>query len=209
MNTNSYGGKKLRKAITVQTNDKNNPTARLEITGKIERFARILPSSVSLSGFPGKSIVRVVMITPMEKYPFSVTEAKALYGKNISFELDKATDPPEKGYVLRIENTRKEKGRYKDTIVLKTTSKIKPELKIKVYGNIFDLKSGPPVQNGQNLQKFLDSVKKEQQEKPKSGGAEVEQKAAPKDIKNFLEQLGKQGQGKQNQEKPKNPVTGQ
>jgi len=183
----------------------------LEISGKIEKFARILPASVSLSGPLGKPIVRVVMITPMEKYPFSVTEVKALDGKNILFSLDEATDPPEKGYVLRIENTKKEKGRYKDTIVLKTTSKMKPELEIKVYGNIYELKSGPPVQGEQNLQKFLDAVKKQQQKKANSGEVQVQQKATPKDFNEFLEQLGKQDQGKQKDPmtKQKNPMTGQ
>ena len=135
MNTKGYGGKKLRKTISVQTNDTKNSNAKLEISGQIEKFARILPASVSLSGPLGKPIVRVVMITPMEKYPFSVTEAKALDGKNILFELDEATDPPEKGYVLRIENTKKEKGRYKDTIVLKTTSAEPEKAEQEAMGN--------------------------------------------------------------------------
>jgi len=39
---------------------------------------------------------------------------------------------------LTVENLKKVGGRYSDTIYLKTDSKIKPEIKIRVYGNIFE-----------------------------------------------------------------------
>jgi hypothetical protein len=37
-------------------------------------------------------------------------------------------------YELEVENLRQTTGRYYDTIVLKTDSKVRPELKVKVYG---------------------------------------------------------------------------
>jgi hypothetical protein len=40
-------------------------------------------------------------------------------------------------YILTIENIKKEKGKYHDVIHLKTNNKIHPEIKIRVYGNIF------------------------------------------------------------------------
>jgi len=39
---------------------------------------------------------------------------------------------------LIVENLKKGKGHYYDTIYLKTDSKIKPEIKIRVYGNILE-----------------------------------------------------------------------
>ena len=201
MNTNGYGEKMLHKTVTVETNDKKNPLARLEIGGKIEKFATILPASVRLSGPLGKPIVGEVKIVPKGKYPFSLTEARALDGKNILFKLDEMTNQPEKGYVLHIENTKKDVGRYRDTIVLKTTNKLKPELEIRIYGNIFAPKSGPPVRGDQNLQKFLDAIKKQQQKNGKSGEAQGEKKSLSEDGRKVFEQLIKQ-----NQEKQKNPV---
>ena len=41
-------------------------------------------------------------------------------------------------YVLTVENLKKTKGRYVDTIKFKTDSKIRPEIKIYVIGNILD-----------------------------------------------------------------------
>ena len=184
----------LHKTVTVETSDKKNPVARLEISGKIEKFATIVPASVRLSGPPGKPVVGEVKIIPQEKYPFSVTEAKALDGKNILIKLEEVTKPPEKGYVLHIENTKKDAGRYRDTIVLKTTSKIKPELEIRVYGNIFDPNSKPTVHGDQNLQKFLDAIKNQQQKNAKDGGGQVEKKNPSVDGQKFFEQLIKQNQ---------------
>jgi hypothetical protein len=43
-----------------------------------------------------------------------------------------------KRYKLTVTNLKREKARYFDTIVLKTDSDVRPELKISVYGNIFD-----------------------------------------------------------------------
>jgi hypothetical protein len=42
------------------------------------------------------------------------------------------------GYILAVENQKKEAGRYRDTIHLKTDSKLKPEIKVNVYGNIYE-----------------------------------------------------------------------
>lgn len=178
---------------------------RLDISGKIDKFATILPEGVRLSGPLGTTIGGKVKIIPQEKYPFSITEVKALDGKNILFKLEETSDPQEKGYLLHIENTKKDAGRYRDTIVLKTSSELKPELQIRIYGNIFDPNSRPPVQKDQNLQKFLDAIKNQQQKTPSDGNGQEQTKNPSVDGKNFFEQLIKQNQQKQIEagEKPK------
>ena len=75
-------------------------------------------------------------ITPATKGLFHIVEAKAGSGKDISISLTEAKDPAGKTYILTVENRRKTKGRYHDTITLLTTSNIRKELTIPVYGNI-------------------------------------------------------------------------
>ena len=123
-------------------------------------------------------------------------------GKNVLYKLEEVNKPTEKGYVLHVENTKKDAGRYRDTIVLKTTSEIKPELEIRIYGNIFDPKAGPSVHGDQNLQKFLDAIKNQQQKNAKDGGGQVEGKNPSVDGQKFFEQLIKQNQ--QMQQNPAN-----
>ncbi len=183
----------------METSDKKNPVVRLEVAGEIEAFAKIVPSGVRLSGAPGTPVSGEVKIIPNEKYPFSITEVKAREGKDIVFKLDELSSETEKGYVLHIENTRKETGRYRDTILLKTTSTIKPELQVRVYGSIFDPNAGPPASQDKNLQRFLDAVKKQQEKKAESGEGQGEKKAVLGDGKTFFDQLIKQNQEKKKQ----------
>jgi hypothetical protein len=82
--------------------------------------------------------VSVVKIIPEAKYPFKIEEVRAQKGKDIRFELKPLKDQEHPGYELIVENLKKTKGRYSDAIILKTDSKIKPEIKIHVYGDILD-----------------------------------------------------------------------
>jgi len=79
-----------------------------------------------------------VKIIPKDKYPFTIKKAKATNTKNIAFTLEKTKSSEKMEYVLTVENLKKTKGRYADTIKLKTDSKIRPEIKIHVIGNILD-----------------------------------------------------------------------
>jgi hypothetical protein len=80
--------------------------------------------------------VVTVTIIPREKYPFKILDAKAINGKNIRYEFMERPAEEGKGYTLLIENTRKEKGGYHDTIYLKTDSPIKPQIRIRISGYI-------------------------------------------------------------------------
>jgi len=91
---------------------------------------------VSLNGEAGTEIKVSVKITPATKGLFDIVEAKADRGKDIRVTLTESKETDGKSYVLTVENRRKMKGRYRDTIKLLTTSSIRKELTIPVYGNI-------------------------------------------------------------------------
>ena len=93
--------------------------------------------------------VSTVKIIPEAKFPFKIVEVRAQKGKDIRLELKPLKDHEQAGYELIVENLKKTKGRYSDAIIIKTDSKVKPELKIHVYGDILDKprekkKPGPP-----------------------------------------------------------------
>lgn len=77
-------------------------------------------------------------IIPEEKYPFTIVEAVAKIGEDINYNLEEIKISKRSEYLLTVENLKKTKGRYFDVIILKTTSKIRPEIQIKVYGNIVE-----------------------------------------------------------------------
>jgi len=110
----------------------------LTIVGNVEQFVEIVPNRVVLSGIEGNPIQAKVKIIPKDKYPFTIKKAKATNTKNITFTLEKTKSSEKMEYVLTVENLKKTTGRYVDTIKLKTDSKIRPEIKIYVIGNILN-----------------------------------------------------------------------
>lgn len=151
MDTSGFGGKKLQKSATVFTNDPENSKVDLIIRGEVKEFATIKPNRVRMAGKVGDEVSSTVTVTPAEEFPFSVLEIKPLKEGNVKVEI--AEEPASeadsrKRYKVTVTNLKQEKARYFDTIVLKTDSEVRPELKISVYGNIFDPPPTPPKKEG-------------------------------------------------------------
>jgi ribonuclease HI len=106
--------------------------------GNVEKFVDIVPKRVVLRGVAGNPIKATVKIIPKDKYPFTIKKAGVTNTKNIAFTLEKTKSSEKMEYVLTVENLKKTKGRYADAVKLKTDSKIRPEIKIYVIGNILD-----------------------------------------------------------------------
>jgi len=135
--TAGFGGRKLKKNIRVETSDTDKPHFNLTVVGQVEKFVTISPKRVRLTGKPGTLIRITALIVPEKKYPFKIVSHRARDGKNIKYELTETEGASGKAYRLIVENLKGEKGRYHDVIYLKTDSKIKPELNVRVYGNIY------------------------------------------------------------------------
>jgi len=110
----------------------------LTVVGNVQNFVSIVPNRVVLRGFAGDPIKATVKVIPEDNYPFTIKDVKAINTNNIRFSLEKAEHLKKPEYVLSVENLKKDKGRYFDTIKLKTDSKIRPEIQISVIGNILD-----------------------------------------------------------------------
>jgi len=108
----------------------------LRISGQVEKVVSITPKKVRLTGYLENKISATVKIVPEKKFAFKVKSSKAEKGKKISFDLTETENSKTTEYLLKVTNLSKEKGRYFDTIVLETDSKVRPKIKIRVYGNI-------------------------------------------------------------------------
>lgn len=152
VNTTGWGGKKMAKTSHVLSNDPVNPKLDLVITGLVETFADIQPAGIlRLLAKVGEPVQKKILITPSEKYPFKILKARALKGQYITLELI-PQHPESKGYTLVVTNTRKDRGRYGDTVVLETDSPIKPKMEIRIYGDIRDPSPQPPALSHQDTE---------------------------------------------------------
>lgn len=107
----------------------------------MEVFAAIVPPRVILRGNAGTLIAKSVRIIPRKKYPFEITEVRALDGSHIRLDLKPADDKGQPGYVLSVENRKSDKGSYTDTVYLETTSRVRPRIDIRVSGYITETRS--------------------------------------------------------------------
>jgi hypothetical protein len=102
----------------------------------VERFVTIRPKHITLRGYTGDTIKASASLIPEKKYPFKILKVSAKDGKNIKFQLEEVELSANGAYELKVENLKQEAGRYYDTIILKTDSKIRPQLNVRVYGNL-------------------------------------------------------------------------
>jgi len=131
----------MKKTAGVYTNDKNRSQMGLVISGAVEKFVTIRPKHINLRGYAGDSVKALVSIIPEKKYPFKILKVNAKDGSNIKFELEEAELSANGAYELKVENLKQDTGRFYDTIILETDSKIKPQLTVRVYGNLRPRKS--------------------------------------------------------------------
>lgn len=116
------------------TNDPTQNPLLLQIEGNVEQFVDISPARVRMTGQAGDEVSAKVTIVPMEKYPFRILDAKPQKEGNIRVEVSE--EKGRKAYMLTVFNLKQEQARYYDTIVVKTDSRIRPELTISVYCNL-------------------------------------------------------------------------
>ncbi len=87
-----------------------------------------------MRGTVGDLVQSIVTIVPEKKYPFKILNLRAKDGKYIKYQLEETKESNTIAYRLNIENLKTEAGRYYDSIILETDSKIRPQLSVKVYG---------------------------------------------------------------------------
>ena len=108
----------------------------LIITGSVEKFVTIRPRRISLRGYSGDSIKASVSLILEKKYPFKILKVSAKDGRNIKFQLEEVELSDNGAYELKVENLKQSPGRFSDTIILETDSKIRPQISVGVFGNL-------------------------------------------------------------------------
>ena len=126
----------MRKTAGVYTNDKTRLQQDLVISGQVEKFVTIRPQNVNMRGFVGDPIKGTVTIIPEKKYSFKILNLSAKDGKYIKYQLEETKESDTTAYKLNIENLKTDAGRYYDSIILETDSKIRPQIDVRVYGYI-------------------------------------------------------------------------
>jgi hypothetical protein len=136
LSTRGYGGRKVSETVRIQTDDPAEPSIQVRITGQVEKFADIRPERVFLGGAQGKPLSAEVVITPSKQYPFTIKSIEARDGSFIRYEIKEGCKDSNSRCVIKVENTRTEKGRFGDILFIRTDSPLRPEMPIRIEGRI-------------------------------------------------------------------------
>lgn len=118
--------------MRVYTNDPRQAEFTLTMSGHVERFVEISPARLLLAGYVGETLNQLVTIRPTPQHPFTITNVRARDGVHLQLKLDQVEKGGVQEYVLLIENTKTDSGRYIDQIFLTTDSQLHPEIRLGV-----------------------------------------------------------------------------
>jgi hypothetical protein len=126
----------FNKKTKVRLNDPERPVLSLDMTGVAQPFIEIQPSHiVRLRGAPDDNLQGQVRFISHLPTPWKITE----YRTNIPDDIELTLKPelPDKVYVLKVRNKRRQAGAYAGLIELFTTSKQRPRLIVRVFGDLY------------------------------------------------------------------------
>jgi hypothetical protein len=128
--------RQFRKETRIRTNDPDRPEFALVFTGKAKPFIEIKPSHiVRLRGPQGDNLQGRVTFLSHLPGPFQIKDFRTNIPDKIDVNL-KAVQP-DREYVLEVKNKSPNPGPYAGLIELYTTSKERPRLIVRVFGEIY------------------------------------------------------------------------
>ena len=122
--------------VRIYSDDPNQLVREVAIAGMVEQIAEIQPKQVLMEGLQGEPLSAEVVIIPNPKYTFSIEGFETQEGRGLKCELKEPCAGGAERCVIKVESTQSEKGRFNDTIVVKTDNPFKPEILICVVRRI-------------------------------------------------------------------------
>ena len=120
----------------MRTNDPKQPVLTLTLSGKVEKFMEIRPAQAHLEGLVGVPLSVEIEILQNKEYPFTILGIETKRTDSIRAEVVAPCDTLTQRCILRVENLRTTKGRYAETITVRTNNAAKPSFPIPVVGII-------------------------------------------------------------------------
>ncbi len=129
------GGETVDYKVRGETNDPNHEHFDLTIKGHVDPILIIKPERVVLTGKAGENIETEISITHDKRSPLKVLSAESKTGV-VAVKLEKTEGQGQNKYILKVTSLKKEKGRYRDYIEIKTDNAVFPEKQIRVKVDI-------------------------------------------------------------------------
>ncbi len=133
MRTKGYQGN-MQKTARVMSNDPKNPQLTITMKGKIWAPIQINPRHVHLRGTVGEKVEQIVRVHGEKKEPLIIKLASVSIPDKVEVELHEIEKG--RGYEVKIKNKVEGEATYAGQVKLTTNYPEKPELMIRVSGNV-------------------------------------------------------------------------
>lgn len=144
--TTGCGAGKYERTIQIMTNDSENPTLAVRLTGDVKKFVTMTPSAVFLNGMAGEPVSATVRIIPETEPAFKLAQINAKNGKDIRHFVTEKEENGKKVYDLLIESTAETPGRYYDQLTIITDRNDQAPLILHIRGNIMPAADTAPAE---------------------------------------------------------------
>jgi hypothetical protein len=136
--TDLIEGTGFANTLTLHTNHRKYPVSTIHISGTITRFATITPHRVTLAGSWKQEVKSTLLIIPGKGYPFRIKGIKARKGRQIGYDFQEIKKDGRPAYLISVRNVMRKRGSYRDILFIGTDSDVRPEIRIRVNGEISD-----------------------------------------------------------------------
>ncbi len=136
--TDRYGGKTIEGTITAMTNDKKLPELKVDVELEVKKFVNISQFTIDLVGSKKDKLTGLTIISPLDQHPFKIIELKPKKGYFFDFAFKPVTKEKKTEYQITVRNKINKPVIYRDVLFIRTDHPDRPELKIRVNGNITD-----------------------------------------------------------------------
>ena len=133
VNTKGYGGS-FHKTARVFTNDPKAPEFTIGMRGKVWAPIQLDPKHAGLIGFLGEKIHKVLRVRAAKEKPLIVRLASVSIPEKVDVELKEIEQG--RTWELKVENKVNQETRYAGQVKLTTNYSEKPEMVIRIIGNV-------------------------------------------------------------------------
>lgn len=133
VNTKGYGGN-FHKTARVFTNDPKAPEFTIGMRGKVWAPIQLDPRHAGLTGILGEKIQKVLRLRAAKEKPLVVKLASVSIPEKVDVELKEVEEG--RTWELRVDNKVNQQTRYAGQIKLTTNYSEKPEMVIRIIGNV-------------------------------------------------------------------------
>ena len=134
--TDKFGGKMVNGRIRADVEDPKQTDIAVDVALFVSKIASLSQFKIILKGSCREILEGSTLIVPEKDHPFNVQGIKAKKGLHFQYGYRDVDSQGKKGFLVKVKNSMKVPGVYRDTLFVRTDNPRRPEIRVRVEGHI-------------------------------------------------------------------------